>query len=234
MNGTKARMSMNRLFRVFLQGLAVTLPVVLTLYILYWLGGSAETLLRRPLEGLLGDEGPWRYRTGMGLAAAVVAVFLIGLMTFWLPLRRLLDLFTGLLDRVPLVKSLYGGLRDLMHFVSRSRKDADLSQVVIATVAEDCRMLGFVTRRDFSDLPGGLGLGPDRVAVYLPMSYQLGGYTVFVSPERVEPVDMSIEDGFRFAMTAGVESDAGRSRQRPPGEGPEERAASQTEGDEED
>jgi uncharacterized membrane protein len=64
-------------------------------------------------------------------------------------------------------------------------------------------VLGFVTREDFGTMPVGLG-GPDVVAVYLPMSYQIGGYTVLLPRRLVEPVDMSVEDALRFTVTAGM------------------------------
>lgn len=47
--------------------------------------------------------------------------------------------------------------------------------------------LGFITRSDFSDLPQGVA-NPGDVAVYLPMSYQVGGYTVMVPRSSVTPV----------------------------------------------
>ena len=52
-------------------------------------------------------------------------------------------------------------------------------QVVSLDLPGNLRVLGFVTRADFSDAPSGIARG-DEVAVYLPMSYQVGGYTVFV------------------------------------------------------
>jgi uncharacterized membrane protein len=65
------------------------------------------------------------------------------------------------------------------------------------------RLIGFITREDFGDLPVGIG-GDDAVAVYLPMSYQIGGFTTMVPRSAVQPVDMSIEQAMRFAVTAGM------------------------------
>ncbi len=44
----------------------------------------------------------------------------------------------------------------------------------------------------------------DKVAVYLPLSYQLGGYTVYLSKDRVKVIDMSVEDAMRRVLTAGL------------------------------
>ena len=64
-------------------------------------------------------------------------------------------------------------------------------------------LIGFITREDFTGLPPGLG-GPDIVAVYCPMSYMIGGFTLFVPRAQLEPLDMSFEDAMRFAVTAGL------------------------------
>jgi uncharacterized membrane protein len=67
------------------------------------------------------------------------------------------------------------------------------------------RLLGFITRSDFSDLPPGVGK-EGEVAVYLPMSYQVGGYTILVPRSRVTAVDMSREEALRFLLTAGIKA----------------------------
>ena len=65
------------------------------------------------------------------------------------------------------------------------------------------RLIGFVTREDLSGLPKALG-EDDRVAVYLPLSYQIGGYMLFMPRSALIPIDMSLEDAMRFSITAGM------------------------------
>ena len=67
-------------------------------------------------------------------------------------------------------------------------------------------MLGGLTRNDFSDLPPGVGF-EGEVAVYLPMSYQVGGYTVMVPRASINPVQMSREEAMRFVLTAGLKTE---------------------------
>lgn len=101
---------------------------------------------------------------------------------------------------------MYGSIRDLMSFFDTSKKK-EFDKVVMVTVAgSNARLMGLVTREDFSKLPAGID-SSETVAVYLPMSYQMGGYTIFVSKADVKPVDMSIEEAMRFVLTAGVSSE---------------------------
>ena len=64
-----------------------------------------------------------------------------------------------------------------------------------------------ITRRAHATNPGRRpNRGPDHVAVYLPMSYQLGGYTAILPRTAIKPVDLPIEQAMRFALTAGVKT----------------------------
>lgn len=71
----------------------------------------------------------------------------------------------------------------------------------------DMKIMGLVSRDNFEDLPKGIG-GEGDVAVYIPMSYQIGGMTVILPKSMVQPVNMGIEQGLRFAATAGMPGDA--------------------------
>ena len=73
--------------------------------------------------------------------------------------------------------------------------------MVLVTLQDDCRLIGFVTNPRFE-----LEDGSERVSVYLPMSYQIGGFMVLLSPDRLEPLDISVEDAMRLVLTAGVRS----------------------------
>lgn len=191
---------MKHLTATFLRGLVTVLPVLLTVYILYWFAVTAERVLGGPLRWALPD---WLYRPGLGIAAGALLVFCVGLVMELYVARRLVALGERALLRIPVVKTVYGAIKDFAGFVSESSKDRSMSQVVRVRVEGDMYLLGFVTREDFAGLPPQLG-GSGMVAVYLPMSYQIGGYTLILPRERIEPVPMSSEEALRFAVTAGM------------------------------
>jgi uncharacterized membrane protein len=92
-----------------------------------------------------------------------------------------------------------------MGFFDASKKKDFNEVVMVEVVDKDTRLMGLVTREDFSELPDGIKDG-ETVAVYLPMSYQMGGFTLFVPKEKVKAVDMSIDEAMRFTLTAAVSS----------------------------
>lgn len=65
------------------------------------------------------------------------------------------------------------------------------------------QQIGFVTVSDFKEFSYGF-IADNQIAVFLPFSYQVGGFTVIVSRENVVELDMSVEDALRFIATAGV------------------------------
>lgn len=191
--------------RILLQGLVAMLPALLTLYILYWLVWSAETFLGAVLQVLL-PQG-W-YLPGMGLLVGVAAMFFIGLALNAFLIQKLIGVTEAAVNRIPLVKTLYGSVKDFIGFFA-TRKDREFNQVVTVELnfgGTPMRMIGFVTRTDFEGLPEGIGQA-DEMAVYLPLSYQIGGYTVIVPRQAVKPVDITPHRAMGFVLTAGMFSE---------------------------
>ncbi|HWH49063.1 MAG TPA: DUF502 domain-containing protein [Burkholderiales bacterium] len=190
--------------RIFLTGILTVLPILATIYLVVWLFTAAERFLGRQLLFVMPDE---YYRAGMGLLAALVLIFLIGLlMRAWL-FRQVVKLGESLLLKIPLIKVVYRALKDLFGLFSDDKNSESLQVVSVQLPGTDMRLLGFLTRSDFSDMPKGVGKD-DEVAVYLPMSYQVGGYTVLMPRNQVTPVPMSREEAMRFMLTAGLKTDA--------------------------
>ena len=100
---------MKHITATFLRGLVTLLPILLTVYILYWLAVTAESLLGKPLKALLPD---WMYRPGLGLLIGVALVFAVGLVMELDMARRLWALLGRAVLRVPVVKTLYGAIND--------------------------------------------------------------------------------------------------------------------------
>lgn len=194
---------MNALGKLFLKGLAVVIPLALTLAILWWLAGGAERLLGGLLLRFL-PQG-W-YVPGMGLVAGIVITMLIGLLSHVLVFQKLFTYGEEFLNRLPLVKTIYTAIKDFVGYFSPDSKAAMSKVVLVRLPGQEFEQIGFVTREDFASLPVDLSVA-DPVAVYLPMSYQIGGYTLFLPRSAVTPIDMSFEEGMKLVLTGGVSRD---------------------------
>lgn len=199
---------MKKLGTLFLQGLIAILPIALTVYLVYWLAASAESVLGQAMRFVIGDA---YYVRGLGVLAGFLITLGIGvLLRIWL-FRKVFFLGEALLQRIPGIKSLYGSIRDMVGFFDASKRKEFDKTVMVALADENVRLMGLVTREDFGDLPAGIG-DEQTVAVYLPMSYQLGGFTVLVPKAQIRPVDMTVDQAMQFVLTAGVSAENKKKR----------------------
>jgi len=190
----------NALGKLFLKGLVVVIPIALTIAILWWLAKGSEQILGRVLVLVL-PEG-W-YIPGMGVVSAVAMTVLIGLLTHIILFQRLFEFGEAILNRLPLVKTIYSAIKDFIGYLSPDNANAMSKVVLVRIPGQEFEQLGFVMREDFSSLTFQPDL-PEPVAVYLPMSYQIGGYTLFLPRDSLTPVDMPFEEAMKLVLTGGI------------------------------
>jgi uncharacterized membrane protein len=189
--------------RIFLTGLLTVIPAVATVYLVVWLFGAIDRTFGKPLRWLIPDEA---YLAGMGIVVAVMLVFAVGVLMHGVLFRRLFRMAERAMLSVPVVRSIYGAVKDMIGLLGDEKGPA-LQVVSLTLPGSDWRVLGFLTRSDFADMPAGVG-APGEVAVYLPMSYGIGGYTVIVPRRAITPIDMSREAAMKFLLTAGLKTGA--------------------------
>lgn len=190
---------LRKLRSALLRGLVVVLPIGFTLWLLWWLGSSTEALLRKLILLVIPAE---LYLPGMGLVVAFVVLLAAGSLFNALLVQSALASWERMIEHIPVVKTIYGASRDFMKLLPAGGKRRDLSRVVLARFG-DAQVIGFVTRDDASEL----GIVPpdhDLLAVYFPMSYQIGGYTALLPRSRIVPLDLPVETAMRMVLTGGL------------------------------
>ena len=190
----------NLLGKLLLKGLAVVIPVVLTIAILWWMAAGSERLLGGLLTRIM--PSGW-YVPGMGLISALALIALVGLMSHVLIFQKLFEFGEGIVSRLPLVKTIYTAIKDFIGYFSPDQQARFSKVVLVRLPGHDFQIMGFVTREVFHDLPF-TPAAEDPVAVYCPMAYMIGGYTLILPRSCLEPVDMPFEDAMRLAVTGGI------------------------------
>jgi uncharacterized membrane protein len=190
------------LWRTFLTGLVAILPLGVTGYLVYRLLTAADSLFRGIGQQLLPTG--W-YFPGLGIIVAALVVLVLGaVLEAWVFGRLVLALGNRLVERIPFIKIVYSSVRDLMQFISRPTND-DSRRVVLVTLPGDIHMVGFITdATPARSVPELSADGEKVVAVYLPMSYQIGGYTVYLPERYLRRLAMPVEEAMRMVLTAGM------------------------------
>ncbi|MGE9293835.1 MAG: DUF502 domain-containing protein [Puniceicoccales bacterium] len=198
--------------KVFLQGLLAFLPVFLTLYLLFWCINIIEEGFSAVLQTILPEN---IYFPGMGIILLFGMIFLIGLSLHEVHMQSIYGVLESRFRRLPLIRTIYGACKDFLNFFASHKRRKEFNQVVTVQMPNwEFKVMGFITEKDLSRHHSDLAEGDSWVAVYLPMGYQIGGYTLLMHRRNVTPVDMSLEDAMRFVLTAGVATN--RDETNPP------------------
>lgn len=185
--------------KTFTNGLSILLPTAILLYVLLWILEKTESIFKNIIMLFLPQE---YYFVGMGIIGGIVLVYLAGmLLKVWI-FQKMQNLIDGIISKMPILNSLYSGLQDFFNFTSNIKKKKENIVVLVDIPSIDAKMLGFITLKEFENFDN-VDL-EDYVLVYLQMSYQLGGYSVFIPKKNITTLDMKIEDAIRFTATAGI------------------------------
>lgn len=184
---------------VFIKGLIALLPIAITVLIAAWLVSGFESLFRPLVERLIPDD---RYVPGMGMALGLSVVFLVGLLLQAILAQKAWSLGEQLLSRMPLLSHVFRATKQIMSYMTGAEMPQGGSVVLVDLGTPKARVLGLVTaetlRFDTND---------ENIAVFLPWSYQIGGFTVIVRRDAVTPVALTPQEALRFTLTAGIGGD---------------------------
>ncbi|NPV27443.1 MAG: DUF502 domain-containing protein [Firmicutes bacterium] len=186
---------MKRLAKYFVNGLITMVPILLTTYIVLKVFNFLDGLLGRYLIEYLGIKIP-----GLGLLITLVIITAVGfLATAWIS-RKVLSLIDHLVNKIPLIKGVYGTIKDTVNSLLGDKKS--FSQVALVDLpGTRAKIVGFVSTEDLS------AFGPidaDHIAVYVPQSFQVAGFTLLVPRADVTILEMSPDEAWRFILSAGV------------------------------
>ena len=188
---------MKRLSQYFFRGLITFLPLAITVYLLVLFVTWTERTAMWLLSPFIGDF----YLPGLGIALGAGLIIALGFFMSLGTASRLLSYIELPFTNLPVIKSIYSSLKNFADYFAPQDKAQQQQVVLLRMPGNELSIVGLVTRQSFADLPGPLG-ELDQVAVYLPMGYMIGGYTVFVPRSWVTPIDMSVEEAMRQSLIA--------------------------------
>ena len=186
---------MQWLRRNFIAGFFVTVPLFISVAALIWIFGVVDGLTTPFYDRLLGRRIP-----GLGTLSTAAAIVLVGAFATNVIGKRVLRRAEGLLLRVPVFRTIYAPVKQLVVAFSPDN-EFGFKRVVMIEDAKRGFALGFLTR----EFTVERGQGPEAfVAVYVPTNHLYLGDLVICERDRATFPDISVEEGIRIFLTGGM------------------------------
>lgn len=188
---------MKLIYQYFFRGLLTVLPIGLTVYFLYIFWVWSEQFSQALVRPLVGEA----YIPGMGVIIGLVAIIILGYLISHRLILKLLSMIEFPFANIPVVKSIYLSLKNFADYFNPVQQNTNQQAVILKSPNHDIELVGLITQQNIDNLAKGFTAG-DRIAVFLPMGYNIGGYTVFVPRDWVQPIEMSAEEVMRMSLFA--------------------------------
>jgi uncharacterized membrane protein len=186
---------MQWLRRSFIAGFFVTVPLFVSVAAIIWIFGVVDGTTTPIYDRLIGRRIP-----GLGIVSTALAIILVGAFARNVIGRRILTRTEGWLLKVPLFRTIYSPLKQLITAFSPDN-ESGFKRVVMIDDPHRGFALGFLTREFTLDR----GRGPEElIAVYVPTNHLYLGDVVVCERGRASFPDISVEDGIRIFLTGGM------------------------------
>jgi len=186
---------MSWLRRSFITGFFVTVPLFVTVAAIIWIFNVVDSTTTPLYDRVLGRRIP-----GVGIVSTAVVLVLVGAFARNVIGRRILQRTEGWLLRIPVFRTIYSPVRQLI-VAFNPDNEYGFKRVVLVEDLRKGYALGFLTREFTVDR----GRGPEElIAVYVPTNHLYLGDIVICGRERAMFPDISVEDGIRIFLTGGM------------------------------
>jgi uncharacterized membrane protein len=181
--------------RSFIAGFFVTVPLFISVAAFIWIFTVVDGLTTPFYDRLLGRRIP-----GLGIATTAVAIIMVGAFATNVIGQRVLQRAEAWLLRVPVFRTIYAPVKQLLDAFSPDN-ESGFKRVVMIEDPRRGYVLGFLTREFTVDR----GHGPEALlAVYVPTNHLYLGDIVLCEPQRATFPDITVEEGIRIFLTGGM------------------------------
>lgn len=193
----------HKIRNIFITGLLVTLPIMITFFFIRVLFRMIDSLLGPTVNELLSTMGLNFIIPGIGFILTFLIIFTVGLASTNVIGRTLLERFEIFLDNIPMVKSIYSGAKQVIHTIATAKKAAFSRVVLVQFPKNGMYSIGFIT----SEAQGEVQevTKEDVINVFVPtVPNPTTGFFLMVPREDIISLNMSIEDGIKLIMSGGI------------------------------
>ncbi|MGG3470146.1 DUF502 domain-containing protein [Neobacillus pocheonensis] len=195
---------MKSILKNFINGILTIVPIILVVYVIYKTFMFLDSLLGNTLKLFFKDD----YIPGIGLLTTIILITLLGWLSTKYVTGKMIKLIDRLLDKIPVVKTIYSVIKDTVQSFVGDKKS--FSKVALVTLpGTEMKSVGFITSEQLESFYDPLKY---HVAVYIPQTFQVAGFTFLVPKEQVEVIEVKAEDAMKFVLSGGMTSSAKQSK----------------------
>ena len=177
----------------FVAGIIVVVPLLATVLILKWLFDWVDELLQPIIRSLAG-----RPLYGVGFAVTLLVIYVAGVITTHFGGQRLLRLVESLIERVPIVRPMYNGIKQVLEAFAAPRETGFMQVVLLEFPRKGIRSIGFITNEEYD------ASGQKLFNVFVPTSPNpTSGFLQIVREEDILRTDISVDDALKMIVSAG-------------------------------
>jgi len=193
-----------RLRGYFIAGVLVTAPITITAWLTIAIVNFVDSRVERLIPPSYNPEEYLPFSLpGVGFIVVVVFLFFVGMLTTNFLGRYFLKLGEAILDRLPVVRSLYGATKQIFETVFANQSEAFREVVMIEYPRKDMWVIGFLTGRSKGEVQEKTS--ENTVNVFVPTTPNpTSGFLLFVPEKDVIRMEMSVEEGIKLVVSAGI------------------------------
>jgi uncharacterized membrane protein len=186
----------------FLTGLLVILPIFITVYVVLFLIRGMDALLKFiPAKYL--PEPYLHYIPGLGLILAVILISGVGLLTRNFAGRKVVQFWEDMVDRIPLVRIIYSGVKQLLEAFFVQQTDAFRKVALVEYPRRGTYVIGFITGESRGEIQRRTE--KNMINVFVPTTPNpTSGFYVLVPEDELIVLDMTVEDAFKLIISGGI------------------------------
>ena len=190
----------------FLTGLVVTVPLGATAYLTWWAVRLLDEFMLKLVPARYGVSGEGVLSLpGMGIVATVVIMIVVGWIAATVSGRFFVGLGERIIDRMPVIRSIYGGMKQVFETVFARQSIAFRQAVLVKFPNDDTWAIAFLTQRPSRAIRDVAG--QDVYAVFMPTAPNpTSGYLLFFPKEKVRQLNLSVEEAFKLILSGGLVS----------------------------
>ncbi len=187
----------------FITGLLVTLPISITVYILWFLIKAMDSIFKLIPAKYLPEAYIDITIPGMGLVMIVILVLIVGLFTRNFIGRKVFGYWENIIERIPLVRIIYIGVKQLLEALFHSNNESFKKAALVEYPRRDIYVIGFITGESKGEVQDKTN--SKMINVFIPTTPNpTSGFYILVPENDLTILDMSVEDAFKLIISGGI------------------------------